>query len=81
MFDDPIIEEVRQIRDQLAARFNYDVKAIGAYYRAMQEREAIPVVTRTPRPSAISDQVAESEDDTDLEQTAEASNSSAAARI
>ena len=81
MFDDPIIEEVRQIRDQLAARFNSDVKAIGAYYRAMQEREAISVVTRTPRPSAISDQVAESEKESAFEQTTESSNSSATAGI
>ncbi len=81
MFDDPIIEEVRQIRDQLASRFNYDVKAIGAYYRAMQEQEAMPVVTRIPRLPEISGQVAESEKETASEQTPEALNSSSVARI
>lgn len=49
MFDDPIIEEVRNIRDRIAARFNYDVKAIGAYYQSQQLQNKIPVITRQPR--------------------------------
>ena len=49
MFDDAIIEEVRQIRDQLAAQFNYDVKAIGAAIRARQEEKHLSVVSRPPR--------------------------------
>ena len=28
MFDDPIVAEVRRVRDELARRFNYDVHAI-----------------------------------------------------
>jgi len=28
MLDDPIITEVRRVRDELAHRFNYDVKAL-----------------------------------------------------
>lgn len=78
MFDDPIIEEVRRIRDQLASRFNYDVKAIGEHYRAMQEQEAIPVVTLAPRPPAISDEVAEGENESESEQRPGELNSSAA---
>lgn len=46
MLDDPIIQEVRQIRDQLAARFDYDVMAIGAYYQALQKEKNLPVVSR-----------------------------------
>jgi copper oxidase (laccase) domain-containing protein len=30
MVDDPIIEEVRKIRDEYAKRFNYDLEAIAA---------------------------------------------------
>ena len=33
---DPIVEEVREIRDRIAARFDYDVKAIGRYYQQKQ---------------------------------------------
>jgi hypothetical protein len=33
MNDDPIVAEVRRIRDQLAARFNYDVEAFFADIR------------------------------------------------
>ena len=28
MFDDPLVREVRRVRDQLAGKFNYDVEAI-----------------------------------------------------
>ena len=34
---DPIIAELRAVRDAHAARFNYDVKAIFEDIRAMQE--------------------------------------------
>lgn len=34
---DPIIAELRAVRDTHAARFNYDVKAIFQDIRAMQE--------------------------------------------
>ncbi|MGH9351711.1 MAG: hypothetical protein ACRD2G_06075, partial [Terriglobia bacterium] len=34
--NDPIVDEVRRIRDELAARFNYDLEAI---YRHIKERE------------------------------------------
>lgn len=33
---DPIVEEVREIRDRIAACFDYDVKAIGRYYQQKQ---------------------------------------------
>jgi hypothetical protein len=35
-YDDPICAEIRQIRDDIAAEFNYD---LGAIVRSMQERE------------------------------------------
>ncbi len=37
MTKDPIVEEVRRIRRQYAARFNYDLAAI---FRDLQERQA-----------------------------------------
>ena len=39
MNDDPIVKEVRSIRDGLARRFNYDIHAIFADLRA-RERKA-----------------------------------------
>ena len=36
MIDDPIVTEVRKIRDRHAAKFNYDLDAI---YRDLKEKE------------------------------------------
>lgn len=36
MIDDPIVAEVRQVRDRHAAKFNYDLDAI---YRDLKEKE------------------------------------------
>ena len=36
MIDDPIVAEVRKVRDRHAAKFNYDLDAI---YRDLQEKE------------------------------------------
>lgn len=44
---DPIVEEVREIRDRTAARFDYDVKAIGRYYQQKQ-RESKRKMTSDP---------------------------------
>lgn len=46
---DPIVEEVREIRDRIAARFDYDVRKIGRYYqekRRESERKAMPLKKR-----------------------------------
>jgi hypothetical protein len=37
MWEDPIVNEVRAVRDKLAARFNYDVDAI---FDDLQKRQA-----------------------------------------
>lgn len=49
MWDDPIVEETRRIRDKLAARFDYDVQALGAYYQSRQMAEHRVVVKRSPK--------------------------------
>ncbi|MBP6824195.1 MAG: hypothetical protein KA368_21790 [Acidobacteria bacterium] len=41
----PIIEELHQIRERLAAKFNYDVFAIVADAQAQQAKEDHPVVS------------------------------------
>ena len=47
MNDDPIVAEVRRVRDELARRFNYDVHAIFADLRARQglDDPSHPLVT------------------------------------
>ena len=47
MNDDPIVEEVRRVREKLARRFDYDIHAIFADLRARERRDdpAHPLVT------------------------------------
>jgi len=49
MWNDPIVEETRRIRDEIAARFDYDVEALGRYYQAQQSKEHRVVVRRSVR--------------------------------
>lgn len=46
MTQDTIIEEVRAIREQIAAQFDYDVAALGAYYQTLQKEQQLAVVSR-----------------------------------
>ena len=51
MQPDPVVAEIRLIRERLAAQFNYDVRAIG---RDARQRDAVGdrlVVRREPRPA------------------------------
>lgn len=50
MEPDPIVAEIRAIRDRIAAKFNYDIAAM---VKDAQQRDAIGdrlVVRRAPRP-------------------------------
>lgn len=49
MTKDPIVEEVRRIRQQYAARFHYDLAAIFRDLRDRQDRGEFTVVSRKPR--------------------------------
>jgi hypothetical protein len=55
MWRDPIVEEIHKIREELAAKFQYDVQALGKFFQAQQATEHRVVVTRTPRrvPEAV----------------------------
>jgi len=39
MWNDPIIEETRKVRDEQAAKFDYDVQKLGQYYLSRQQEE------------------------------------------
>lgn len=62
MFDDPIVTEVRNVRDEIASRFNYDVLAIGEYYLKLQEQSAIATTSRPPKAPITTDQAVEGEE-------------------
>jgi hypothetical protein len=49
MWNDPVVEEIRKVRDRLASKLNYDVQALGKYYKSQQESECRTVVTRAPK--------------------------------
>ena len=49
MYTDPIIEEIRKFRDEYAARFNYDVKAMLADIRCRQKESERKTVSRPPK--------------------------------
>ncbi len=49
MWEDPIVKEVREIRDKIAAEHNYDVKALGRYLQEKQKQEKRLIVKRPPR--------------------------------
>lgn len=46
MWNDPIVGETRKIRVEIAARFNYDVEALGRYFQSQQTKENRVVVPR-----------------------------------
>jgi len=51
MYTDPIIDEIREFRDQYAARFNYDVKAMLDDIRRRQAESGRKTVSRPPKQS------------------------------
>ena len=49
MWKDPIVEETRSRREELARRFNYDIKAIGEALRRQQKASGRMPITRPPK--------------------------------
>lgn len=47
--EDPIVEEIRRIRDEHAAQFNYDIDAIVADYKRLAAESNRPRVSFDPR--------------------------------
>ena len=53
MWEDPIVEEVRRVREEHAAKFHYDLDAIYRDLKDQDERDPRPVVSLPPkRPAA-----------------------------
>jgi hypothetical protein len=49
MWQDPIVEEMRRYREQYAAQFNYDLKAICRDLRERQKASGREVVSLSPK--------------------------------
>jgi len=56
MFKDPIVEEVRVVRQKYAAKFNFDLKKIAQDLKKKQEQSNRKVVTYTPKPVKVKNQ-------------------------
>ena len=49
IWTDPIVEEVRKVREELAREAGYDVKRLGARLQESQKRHGAKLVTRPPQ--------------------------------
>ena len=47
--DDPIVEETRKIREQIASQHKYDIHALGEYFKKQQSLSERIIVTRPPK--------------------------------
>ena len=50
MQDDPIVEEIRKVRYQLASEVDYDVRALGRKLQKAQKTGKNKIVSLAPRP-------------------------------
>jgi hypothetical protein len=48
---DPIVEEIRRIRQEHAARFNFDLDAIFEDLKEKERQSKRKIVSRAPRPA------------------------------
>jgi len=53
MEQDPLLEELHRVREEYAARFNYDLRAMYRDLKAREGRGEFVVVHRSPRPPRI----------------------------
>ena len=53
MWKDPIVEEVRKVRDEHAKKFNYDLEKIVADLKKQQKASKRTFVTIPPRRPAV----------------------------
>lgn len=49
MTKDPLLDELHRIREEYAARFNYDLKAIYRDFKEREDRGEFVTVRRSPR--------------------------------
>jgi hypothetical protein len=52
MWNDPIVAEVRKIRQKIAAKFKYDIRAIAEDARKRERKSGHPIVSPRRRAKA-----------------------------
>ena len=50
MWRDPIVEEIRRIREEYAAQYHYDIEAICRAAREREKKSDNEIVSSSPRP-------------------------------
>ena len=50
MWEDPIVAEVRRIREDYAAQFNFDLQALCRALKEREQQDPRPKVTFPPKP-------------------------------
>jgi hypothetical protein len=53
MWEDPVVAEVRAIRDAYAKRFDYDLDAMARDLRAKEAKGGRPVIAPAPRKADV----------------------------
>ena len=53
MSDDPIVEETRRIKEQVAAQYGYDVRALAQALRKEQQKGGRKVVSLPSKPVVV----------------------------
>lgn len=48
-WEDPIVKEVRDIREQIATEHQHDLRALCKYLQSLEQNESRRLVTRAPR--------------------------------
>ena len=49
MWNDEIVEEVRRVREEFAAKYNYDISAMCVAIREYEKANGIKTISRPPR--------------------------------
>jgi bisphosphoglycerate-dependent phosphoglycerate mutase len=52
-WEDPIVKEVREVREQIAAEHHHDLRALCRHLQEREKQESRALVTRPPRRPGI----------------------------
>jgi hypothetical protein len=53
MWEDPIVAEVRKVREDYAAQFNFDLQALCRALKEREQRDPRPKVSFPPKPAKL----------------------------
>jgi len=53
MWEDPIVAEVRKVREDYAAQFNFDLQALCRALKEREQRDPRPKISFPPKPAKL----------------------------